>query len=80
MDEDWYQGECPTLLLEETRLSSIELNHVRLYSKPIRVFQNGLSRMLLISLGKSLQQGFLSTLERVMMCNVHWVKAVRKVS
>ena len=32
--------------------------------------------MLLISLAKFLQQGSLSTLEQVMMCNVHWVKAM----
>ena len=55
------------------------LNRVRLYSRSTRVFQSRLPRMLLISLGKSLQQGSLSTLERVMICNVHWVKAVRKV-
>ena len=79
MDEDLYQADSPTLLLEETRLSSIELDHVRLYSKSTRVFQNGLSRLPLISLGKSLQQGSLSTLERVMMCNVHWVEAIRAV-
>ena len=78
MDEDFYQGECPTLQLEQTRLSSIELNHVRLCSRSTRVFQSRLSRMLLISLAKSLQKGSLSTLEQVMMCNVHWIKAVRK--
>ena len=36
--------------------------------------------MLLISLPKFLQQGSLSTLEQVMMCSVHWITAVEKLT